>query len=131
VHIGASIHFRSTRLETAVGTQQRSDPDRNFTVRRETFDPEQRARARGERRAVTLEKEKEKKRTRFPVTGGISRVLRIAVIRKLTTRPSPLHHDESHLGTAQRDGQLPKYHELRNSARYNSLSSLIYCGLDD
>lgn len=107
---GASIYFRSARLETAVGARQRSGPDRNFTVRRETS-------TRPCANRVTLEKEKEekKRRTRFPVTGGISC---LTDRRDSETNDARLlRHNESHLGTAQRDGKLPKYPEVRNSTR--------------
>lgn len=123
---GASIYFRSARLEAAVGTRQRSGPTAillSAAKRRPDY-----ARA----GTVTLGKEKEKKkkkeRTRFPVTGGISC---LTDRRDSETNDARLlRHDESHLGTAgrQTSRSIPKFVTRRGNS---PPSSLIYCGLDD
>lgn len=95
---GASIHFRSARLETAVGTRQRSAPTAILlsaaSIRRPSREPRGNARKR----------KRGKRGTRFLVTGGLSC---LTDRRDSETNDARLL-DESHLGTAQRDGQLPK-----------------------
>lgn len=97
---GASIYFRSARLEAAVGTRQRSCPTAILLSAAKRLPDYARA------GTVTLEKEKEKKkRGHVSRLQEESRVLRIAVIRKLTTLVS---FAMTKVTWAPRDGKLPE-----------------------
>lgn len=97
---GASIHFRSARLETAVGTRQRSGPTAillSAAKRR----PDRGRAAHGNARKG----KREKKRVRFLVTGGIS----CLTDRRDSETNDVRLLDESHLGTAgRRTPQVPR-----------------------